>query len=238
MTEQLSEDSDDRAAGLEAMRSKFNDRDFIDLPVPALGDLLKLEMARKKFAVLALPWEPAGETPFHLAQAAAKHGARPLCVFPSWSPYWDGTLNVRRQDPAELTQAVDYKSLATKGDGTGLVIVDQFSRLHWDSVTTHVDREDIVATAGRELLALALHVGIPVLVLVRRKGKGPDMSVADLRSDGALEYDSDIFAMADPDHTTGTAALHVIKDRSGPSPTTTVVDWPLLPRTVYRGARK
>lgn len=209
------------------------DRNFIDLPVPALNDLLRFEVGRKRFAVLALPWEPGGETPFHIAQAAAKHGVNPLCLYPSWSPYWDGTLNVRRRDPDDLPEAVDYENIATKGDGTGMVIVDQFSRLHWGSVTTHAAREEVVSEAGRQLLTLALQADIPVLALLRRR-KGPNMSVDDLRSDGALEYDSDVIAMADPDYTTGKATLHVIKDRSGPAPTTAVVDWPVLPRTIYR----
>lgn len=201
-------------------------------PWPALNKVFDMELGHKRFAVLALPWEPNGETPFHIAQCAAKSGANPLCLFPSWSPHWDGTLDVRRT--AELPDNVDYPGLAKKGNGTGMVIVDQFSRLHWGSATSHAAREDVVDQASRDLLELALKASLPVLVLLRRK-KGSQLAMADMRSDGALEYGCDVFAIVDPDHRTETASLHVAKSRFGASGTTTV-DWEALPRTYYRPA--
>ncbi|WP_411082914.1 hypothetical protein [Streptomyces sp. cmx-18-6] len=201
-------------------------------PWPALDEVLGMEIGSKRFAVLALPWEPGGETPFHIAQAAARSGANPLCLHPGWSPHWDGALRVRRT--AELPAEVAYRDLAVRGGEVGMVLVDQFSRLHWGSVTGHHEREDVVGAAGRELLELALKASLPVLVLVRSRKGGP-LDFEALRSDGALEYDCDVFAMADPDHRTATARLRVAKSRFGPAETTTVA-WEVLPRTHYRGA--
>ena len=199
-------------------------------PWPALNDTLDLVCGVGRFAVLAIPWEPGGETAFHIAQCAAKNGANPLCMFPSWSPHWDGTLTVRRTH--ELSQDIDYTSLVSEGAETGMVILDQFSRLHWGNVTSHDEREDVACRAGIQLLNLSRLAEIPVLVIVRRK-KTPHMTISDLRSDGALEYDCDALVMVDPDHTTGTATLNVVKNRRGPTGTATV-EWEALPRTVHR----
>ncbi|MFD7495876.1 DnaB-like helicase C-terminal domain-containing protein [Streptomyces sp. NPDC059832] len=154
-------------------------------------------------------------------------------MFPSWSPHWDGTLDVRR--PAELPDEVDY-DLASKGSKTGMVIIDQFSRLHWGRATTHAAREEAVENAGRDLLSLALRASLPVLVVLRRT-KNASLNIADLRSDGALEYDCDVFAMVDPDRQTATATLKVAKSRLGPTETTTVA-WEVLPRTYYQNTSK
>jgi hypothetical protein len=212
-------------------KKRANDRKRNPLtPWPALNEVLDMELGHKRFAVLALPWEPGGETPFHIAQRAAKSGANPLCLFPSWSPHWDGTLNVHRT--SQLPDEVDYRRLIAENSGTGMVIVDQFSRLHWGRATTHEAREEIAKQAGMDLLTLAGRASLPVLVLLRRK-KGAEMSSYDLRSDGALEYDSDVLAMVDPDYQTATATLKVVKSRYGPTGTE-VVDWPVLPRTIYQ----
>ncbi|MFB8038996.1 DnaB-like helicase C-terminal domain-containing protein [Streptomyces sp. NPDC056004] len=203
-------------------------------PWPALDEVLDMELGRKRFAVLALPWESGGETPFHIAQRAAKSGANPLCLFPSWSPHWDGTLDVRR--PAELPDEVDYENLASKGGKTGMVIIDQFSRLHWGRATTHAAREEAIENASRDLLSLALRASLPVLVVLRRT-KNAGLDIADLRSDGALEYDCDVFATVNPDHESATATLKVAKSRLGPTETTTVA-WEVLPRTYYQNSAK
>jgi hypothetical protein len=206
----------------------------LSTPWPALDDALDMELGRPRFAVIALPWEPGGETPFHIAQAAAKQAANPLCLFPSWSPHWDGTLNVSRD--AELPDTVDYTSLAVKGGRYGMVIVDQFSRLHWHSVSSHAQREEVVSCAGKDILELSRKASIPVLVVLRRK-KDSQLTIGDLRSDGALEYDADVVAMVDPDHRTASATLRVAKSRYGPTGTWNV-EWPVLPRTVYLPAAR
>jgi len=188
-------------------------------PWPELNEALDLELGRKRFAVLALPGERGGETPFCIAQRAAKSGANPLCMFPSWSPHWDGTLNVWR--PAKLPDDVDYGSLAIKNGRTGMIIIDQFSRLHWGKATTHAAREEVVAQAGQDLLMLALRASLPVLVLLRRT-KAAGLDIADLRSDGALEYDCNVLATVDLHHRTATATLNVTKSRFGPRRVTTI----------------
>lgn len=200
-------------------------------PWPALDEVLDMELGHKRFAVLSLPWETGGETPFHIAQRAAKSGANPLCVFPSWSPHWDGTLNVHRA--AVLPDEVDYENLVDKGSGTGMVIIDQFSRLHWGTAASHDAREDVVERASHELLALALRASLPVLVILRRT-KNAGLDLRDQRSDGALEYGCDVFALVDPEYRAATATLNVAKSRFGPTEVTTV-DWEVLPRLRYEG---
>ncbi|MEU1630588.1 hypothetical protein ABZ746_35970 [Streptomyces sp. NPDC020096] len=76
------------------------------------------------------------------------------------------------------------------------------------------------------MLSIALAAAMPVVVFLRWNATTHKLSVAALRSDGGLEYDADLLAMASPDPDTGTAALHVIKDRSGPAPLTSTIEWP------------
>lgn len=213
-------------------------RPKLSLGLPALDEIASINVdGSKRFMAVALPWEPAGETPFVVAQTLARQGRSPLCIYPSWSPYWDGTLQVRRYHPNDLPGLELYKDLMATVKPGQPVIIDQFSRLHWDTVTSHADREDVAREAGQELLGVAAHHKCPVIVFLRRKTRGVvRMSLDDLRSDGALEYDADSLVMVDPRPDTATADLLVAKNRYGPTGLRADMPWPVLPRTVYRRA--
>ncbi|GAA2930856.1 MULTISPECIES: DnaB-like helicase C-terminal domain-containing protein [Streptomyces] len=201
---------------------------------PTLDDIVVLQQGRPHVIVLALPWEPASETPFVIAQALAKQGQRPLCVNPGWSPYWDGTLDVwRLLDPS---QGVNYEALGQRARGCHqAVIVDQFSRMHWDMIDSHAAREEVVTQASQDLHRMAKAISSPVIVCLRRKSRDiVQMCEQDLRSDGALVYDAEALVMVDPHSETATADLLVVKHRSGPTGPQHGAPWPVLPRTIYR----
>jgi hypothetical protein len=210
----------------------------LSLGIPALDEIASIDAdGSKRFMAVALPWEPAGETPFVVAQALAKQGRNPVCIHPSWSPYWDGALRVRRYPVDDLPGLQVYENLMRTIEPGQPVIIDQFSRLHWDTATSHADREDVAREAGRKLLSIALRKKSPVITFIRRKTRDiVRMSVEDLRSDGALEYDTDVLVMVDPHPETATADLLVVKHRDGPTGLRTGVPWPVLPRTIYRRA--
>ncbi|CAL9621411.1 hypothetical protein SUDANB6_05871 [Streptomyces sp. enrichment culture] len=170
---------------------------------------------------------------FVVAQALAKQGRNPVCIHPSWSPYWDGALHVRRYPVSDLPSLHLYDDLLHTLTPGQPVIIDQFSRLHWDTVASHAEREDVAREADRMLLAVALHRMSPVIVFIRRRTRDiVRMSVDDLRSDGALEYNTDALVMVDPHRETATADLLVVKHRNGPTGLRTGAPWPVLPRTV------
>lgn len=214
-------------------------RPMTSLGIPALDDVIPVPQGRPVFVALALPWEPAGETPFVITQALAKQGLHPLCINPSWSPYWDGALTVHRFDtPPEAgpTPYEHYKRWANGGPHRA-VVIDGFSRLHWDAASSHDGREEVATDAGRGMLRLSRKLSGLVVVFLRRRTRDVvRMSVDDLRSDGALEYDTDALVMVDPHPATATADLLVVKHRNGPTGLRTGVPWPVLPRTVYRRA--
>jgi hypothetical protein len=224
-------DTDGPIRGLAQRRSRLS------LGISTLDEIVPVFEGRGHVVVIALPWEPAGETPFVIAQALARQGARPLCLYPSWSPYWDGALDVHRV--ADITQAgpVLYESFGERAqaDGTGAIVIDQFSRLHWDAADSHAAREDIIGKASRDLHFLAKTLAVPVVVFIRRRTRDVvRMSVDDLRSDGALEYEAEALMMVDPHPETATADVLVVKHRNGPTGLRTALAWPVLPRTVYR----
>jgi hypothetical protein len=230
---------DDQSVGarwpayMEELRSG-NRRDQLLLGIPALDDQLHLPRERKQLVVIALPWEPAGETPFVIAQAFAKQGAAPLCIYPSWSPYWDGSLDVRRLEE-EAVSPVPYDRFRTAAGPHQPILIDQFSRLYWDVSRSHASREEVVELAGRDMHSLSQQVSAPVVVFVRRRTRDVvQMSGNDLRSDGALEYEADAVVMIDPHPATSTADMLVVKHQNGPTGLFAGVPWPVLPRTVYR----
>lgn len=230
--------SDDRSVGARwddyRHSLEVGGKDAISTGIPALDEQVYLERTQRQVVVIALPWEPAGETPFVIAQSLAKQGASPLCVFPSWSPYWDGALDVDRR-PA--LGPVPFDAITARAKPHQPVIIDQFSRLYWDpdTVVGHAGREDIAQEAGRRLLAMSSKTSGVVLTFVRRKTRDVvRMSPDDLRSDGALEYDADAVIMVDPNPSLGTADLLVVKNRNGPTGLMPDKPWPALPRTVYR----
>jgi hypothetical protein len=53
--------------------------------IPSLDDFAPLHPDRPAIVVIALPWQPASETPFVVTQAFARQGYRPLCVHRGWS---------------------------------------------------------------------------------------------------------------------------------------------------------
>lgn len=201
--------------------------------ITALDDFIPLGPGRKAVVVVALPWQPAGETSFVVAQSFAKQGHNPLCVNPGWSPYWDGALDVLRLESAG--GPIDYDVVKQRTGGSQPVIIDQFSQLHWDTAKGHAAREQVVADVGRALHWLAWERQSPVVVFTRRRTKDViRMSVDDLRSDGALEYHVDALLMVDPYPKKATADILVGKHRNGPTGHFPGVDWPDLPRTAYR----
>lgn len=206
--------------------------DFLSTGIPSLDEQVPMPRDERQLVVIALPWEPAGETPFVIAQALAKQGASPLCLYPSWSPYWDGALDVDRR-PA--LGPVPFDAILGRANPNQPAIIDQFSRLYWEDGLGHVGREDIVREAGRKLLTLSTKTSGPIVVFLRRRTRDVGrMSSDDLRSDGALEYDADAVVMVDPDASTETADLLVVKNRNGPTGYMEDKPWPVLPRTVYR----
>lgn len=227
---------DDRsvAARWEGYKARLQNgpRDFLSTGIPSLDEQILIEPSQRQLVTIALPWEPAGETPFVIAQAFAKQGASPLCLYPSWSPYWDGALDVDRRD---AIGPVPVDAIVRRAKPNQPVIIDQFSRLYWEDGLGHAAREDIVREAGRKLLALSSKTcGVVVVFLRRRTRDVVRMSSGDLRSNGALEYDADVVVMVDPDVSTGTADLLVVKNRNGLTGYMEGRPWPVLPRTVYR----
>lgn len=216
-------------------------RPRISLGIPALDDIAPVFPDLPHVIVIALPWEPAGETPFVITQSLARQGVRPLCLYPSWSPYWDGALDVHRVEDIAAAGPVpyaDFGARAQAGDN-GVVVIDQFSRLHWDAVTSHAAREDVATEASHDLLRMAKKIDRPAIVFTRRQSRNvARMSVDDLRSDGALEYDAQTLVMVDPHPETATADLLVVKHRNGPTGLLEGVSWPVLPRTVYRRSER
>jgi len=207
--------------GMERKRLSFG--------IPSLDDFIGLAPTDNNVVVVALPWQPAGETPFVVAQSFAKQGHNPLCVNPGWSPYWDGALGVLRDGP------LDYDWIGTVAWSGQPIIVDQFSQLHWDTVKGHAARETVVEEAGRKLHNLSRKTNAPVIVFTRRRTKDVvKMSGDDLRSDGALEYHADIVLMVDPHPRKDAADLLVVKHRNGPTGLFPGVHWPDLPRTANR----
>lgn len=201
--------------------------------IPSLDDFAPLLLDRPVVVVVALPWQPAGETAFVVAQSFARQGRNPLCVNPGWSPYWDGALDVLRFEGSG--DPVDYDKVTELAGQGQPVVVDQFSQLHYDVVKTHAEREGVVTEAGRKLHVLARTTGAPVVVFTRRRTRGVDrMSAHDLRSDGALEHHADVLLMVDPHPRRDTADLVVIKNGSGPTGAFPGLHWPNLPRTAAR----
>ena len=215
-------------------RRPVTDARPLSFGIPSLDDFVPLDLGEKRLVVVALPWQPAGETPFVVAQAFARQGHNPLCVNPGWSPYWDGALDVYRLEGSG--GPIDYDKVQARTRAHQPVVVDQFSQLHYDVVKSHVEREDIVTEAGRKLHDLARKMGSPVVVFTRRRTRDVvRMSVDDLRSDGALEYHADALLMVDPHPKRETADLLVLKHRNGPTGAFPGVHWPNLPRTAaYR----
>lgn len=206
--------------------------------IPSLDDFAPLIPDRPAVVVVALPYQPAGETAFVVAQAFARQGRTPLCVNPGWSPYWDGVLAVHRLEGPVRRPVIDYDTVTAFAGQGQPVLVDQFDRLHWDTADGHADRETVASAAGRSLHALARKTGAPVVVFVKRRTRGiVQMSGDDLRSDGALEDAVDVVLMVDPHPKTETADLLVLKHASGPTGAFPGVHWPALPRTAaYRNA--
>lgn len=204
--------------------------------IPSLDDFAPLDPDQPTVVVVALPYQPAGETAFVVAQAFAKQGHTPLCVNPGWSPYWDGALAVHRLEGTPNRPVVDYGTVKAFTGAQQPVLIDQFDRLHWDTAKSHADREDVVSEAGRALHWLSWERQSPVIVFVKRRTRGIDrMSGDDLRSDGALEAAADAVLMVDPHPKTETADLLVLKHASGPTGAFPGVHWPALPRTAaYR----
>ena len=202
--------------------------------IPTLDDFAHLHVDDPHVIAVALPWQPAGETPFVVAQAFARQGHNPLCVNPGWSPYWDGALDVHRLESSG--GPIDYDRVTALARQGQPVIVDQFSQLHYDVVKTHVEREEVVVQAGRKLHSLARTTGAPVIVFTRRRTRGVvQMSGHDLRSDGGLEYLAEAVLLVEPHPRKETADLLVLKHRSGPTGAFPGVHWPNLPRTAaYR----
>lgn len=201
--------------------------------IPSLDDFAPLPADGPAVVVVALPWQPAGETPFVIAQALAKQGRIPLCVNPGWSPYWDGVLDVYRLEAA--AGPINYGVVEARTDGYQPVLIDQFSKLHWDVAKSHADRADVVSDVGRHLHWLAGERQSPVVVFTRRRSKDVvKMSGDDLRSDVALEPHADVVLMVDPHPRRDTADLLVLKHRNGPTGLFPGVHWPDLPRTANR----
>lgn len=215
---------------------KNGPRTRLSYGLPSLDDFVPLFYDEPAFVVLALPWQPGGETPFVVAQSFAKQGHAPLCVNPGWSPYWDGALPVHRLEGAPRGAAVDYDTVTAFAGQGQPVLVDQFDLLHWDTAKGHADREPIVEEAGRQLLALSRKKAAPVVVFTRRRTKDVErMSGDDLRSTGALEYHADTVLMVDPHPRRDTADFLILKHRNGPTGAFPGVHWPDLPRTAaYR----
>jgi replicative DNA helicase len=142
----------------------------------------------------------------------------------------------RLEDPSK---GVNYELLGERAGGRHrAVVIDQFSRMHWDEVNSHAAREEVVTQASQELHWLARAIEAPVIVFVRRKTRDVvQMSAQDLRSDGALVYDAEALVMIDPRTETATADLLVVKHRSGPTGPRLGVPWPPLPRTIYSRSR-
>ena len=202
----------------------------------SLDDFVPLFADEPAVVVIALPWQPASETTFVVAQAFARQGHVPLCVNPGWSPYWDGVLAVHRLEGAPNRPVVDYDTVTAFAGQGQPVVVDQFDKLHWDTVKGHAPREEVVEGAGRKLHSLARKTCAPVVVFAKRRTRDVvRMSGDDLRSDGALEYHADAVVMVDPHPKNETADLLVLKHRTGPTGAFPGVHWPNLPRTAaYR----
>lgn len=206
--------------------------------IPSLDDFAPLDVDWPAVVVVALPYQPAGETAFVVAQAFAKQGRTPLCVNPGWSPYWDGVLAVHRLEGAPTRPVVDYDTVKAFTGAQQPVIVDQFDKLHWDTAKGHADREGVVWEAGHALHWLSWERQSPVVVFVKRRTRDVvRMSEDDLRSDAALGRAADTVLMVDPHPKTETADLLVLKHRTGPTGAFPGVHWPVLPRTAaYRNA--
>lgn len=218
---------------LEGVRTP---RPRLSYGIPSLDDFVPLVAGLRNLVVVALPYQPASEITFVVAQAFARQGHAPLCVNPGWSPYWDGALAVHRLEGAPNQPVVDYATVTAFAGQGQPVIVDQFHRLHWDIAKSHADREDVIAEAGRKLNSLAAKTHAPVVVFTHRRTKNVvKMSGDDLRSDGALEYVATAFLMVDPHPKTETADFLMLKNRNGPTGAFPGVHWPVLPRTAaYR----
>lgn len=203
--------------------------------IPSLDDFAPLHPDRPAIVVIALPWQPASETPFVVTQAFARQGYRPLCVHRGWSPHWDGPWTVHTPTGSPRRPTVDYDAVRALTEPGQPVVVDQFHLFHWDAAKRHQDRTAAVAEAGRQLRTLAALAAAPVVVFTERRSRdGAAMSAQDLRSDGALSGEADMLLMVDPKYKKGTADLLVVENWQGPTGEFPGVAWPELPRTAAR----